>query len=103
MSAPFRWILENHEWRCFLDSHWDYLATLGVTDIAVDPVDTALFILQLAMESNIYLLNRHHEITDGGMTWNTTGFTCKLIKVYYEQNCCQPNNHNMILVGYYKE
>ena len=81
----------------------DYLSTLGVTDIAVDPVDTNIIYIATGDGDVIYTYSTGvMKSTDGGMTWNTTGFSWQVNQGYFMNRIIvNPDNHNMVLVGTY--
>ncbi len=81
----------------------DYLSTLGVTDIAIDPTDTSIIYIATGDGDVIYTYSTGiMKSTDGGATWNVTGFKWQTNQgLYMNKIVINPANHKMLLVGHY--
>jgi len=81
----------------------DYLSTLGVTDIAIDPTDTNIIYIATGDGDVIYTYSTGvMKSLDGGATWATTGLNWQTSQgLYMNRIVINPGNHNMLLVGNY--
>lgn len=79
----------------------DDLPTLGVNDVAVDPVDPNIMYLATGdMDANDSYGVGILKSIDGGSTWNMTGFSTTIqMGRYASRVLINPNDHNMIFAG----
>lgn len=79
----------------------DALPTLGVNDVAVDPVDTNVIYLATGdMDANDSYGVGLLKSVDGGITWNITGLSMLVLEGrYVSRVLINPNDHNMIFAG----
>ena len=79
----------------------DLLPTIGVSDIAVDPVNTNVIYIATgdADASDSYGVGVLKS-TDGGQTWNITGLSSAPIQMRkVNRVLVNPTNHNMVIAG----
>jgi PKD repeat protein len=79
----------------------DKLAVMGISDIAVDPVNSStVYIATGDGDATDSYSNGILKTTDGGLTWHATGLNFNVIdnrKAY--RIIINPSNHNMLLAG----